>query len=212
MTISAERIKQDLRKIDELSKSVNGRVKVKSTSGNPVNSIVLEIDYPTAPSSDFPKKVQQKTEVKIELLSRYPFQEPSATITTPIYHPNVYSSGKICLGTKWLPTQGLDLLVRRIIQIITFDETILNERSPANGHALSWYRSAVINHPNSFPTDKLVVTDEPKKKMSWSNMDSKEEQKAVVTCPKCDGSLRVPAGKKLNVTCPKCTHKFLVTT
>lgn len=212
MTISTERIKQDLRKIDELSKSVNDRVKVKSTSGNPVNSIVLEIDYPTAPSSDFPKKIQQKTEVKIELLSRYPFQEPSATITTPIYHPNVYSSGKICLGTKWLPTQGLDLLVRRIIQIITFDETILNERSPANGHALSWYRSAVINHPNSFPTDKLVVTDEPKKKMSWSNMDSKEEQKAVVTCPKCDRSLRVPAGKKLNVTCPKCTHNFLVTT
>lgn len=170
MTISAERVKQDLRKIEELSKSVDGRIQVKSTSGNPINKIVLEIDYPTAPSSEFPKKIQQKTEVKIELLSRYPFQEPSATITTPIYHPNVYSSGKICLGAKWLPTQGLDLLVRRIIQIITFDETILNERSPANGQALSWYRSTIKKYPDSFPTDKLIVKEQSKKKMSWSNI------------------------------------------
>ena len=88
----------------------------------------------------------------------------------------------------------------------------MNERSPANGQALSWYRSAVRKHPNSFPTDKLIVKEEPKKKMSWNNMDNKEEQKAVVSCPKCNGSLRVPTGKKLNVTCPKCTHKFLVTT
>lgn len=212
MTISAERVKQDLRKIEELSKSVNGRVQVKSTSGNPANRIVLEIDYPTAPSKDYPKKVQQKTEVKIELLSRYPFQEPSATITTPIYHPNVYNSGKICFGTKWLPTQGLDLLVRRIIQIITFDETILNEDSPANGQALSWYRSAVRIHPEAFPTDKLIIKEQPKKKMSWSNMGVNPDQKVVVSCPECKGSLRVPAGKKLNATCPKCNHKFLVTT
>jgi ubiquitin-protein ligase len=210
MTISVERVKQDLRKIDELSKSIDGRVKVKSISGNPVNRIILEIDYPTAPSNDFPNKIQQKTEVKIELLSRYPFQEPSATITTPVYHPNVYSSGKICLGTKWLPTQGLDLLVRRIIQIITFDATILNERSPANGEALSWYRTAVRKHPNAFPTDKLILKEQQKKKMSWNNMESKEGQKALVACPECKISLRIPAGKKLNVTCPNCTHKFLV--
>lgn len=211
MSISAERIIQDLRKIEELSKSVNGRVKVKSTSGNPVNIILLEIDYPTAPSTDYPNRIQQKTEVKIELLSRYPFQEPSATIITPIYHPNVYSSGKVCLGSKWLPSQGLDLLVRRIIQIITFDETILNERSPANGQALNWYRDAVKKHRSAFPTDKLVVKEQPKSKMSWNNMDSSIEQKKVVSCSQCKTPLRVPAGKKLNVTCPKCTHIFLVT-
>jgi len=212
MNAFSERVTQDLRKIDELSNSINGRIKVKSKTGNPVSRIVLEIDYPTAPSKDYPKKVQQKTEVKIELLSRYPLQEPSATITTPIYHPNVYSSGKICLGTKWLPTQGLDLLVKRIIQLITFDETILNERSPANGQALSWYRSAVRSHPEAFPTDKLIVKEPSKKKVSWRNVESNANQKTIVACPKCGVSLRMQAGKKLNVSCPKCTHKFLVTT
>lgn len=212
MSISAERIKQDLRKIDELSKSVNGRIKVKSTSGNPVSKILLELDYPTASSKDYPRKVQQKTEVKIELLSRYPFQEPSATITTPIYHPNVYGSGKICLGKKWLPTQGLDLLVKRIIQIITFDEATIDEFDPANGSASNWYKGAVIKYPEAFPTDKLVVIEQPTKKISWNNVSNSDDQKTVVSCPECKGSLRIPAGKKLNVNCPKCTHKFLVTT
>lgn len=208
----SERVVHDLRKIEELSKSVNGRVKIKSLSGNPTNKIILELDYPTAPSTNYPKQVQQRTEVRIELLSRYPFQEPSATITTPIYHPNVYSSGKICLGTKWLPTQGLDLLVKRIIQIITFDETILNEASPANRDALSWYRAAVSKYPNAFPTDKLIIKEQPKKTMSWNNVDDSAYGKAIITCPSCKGSIRVPIGKKGNIVCPKCTNKFYVET
>lgn len=212
MAISSERIKQDLRKIDELSQSTNGRVKVKSTSGNPITNIILELDYPTAPSKDYPQKIQRITEVRIELLSRYPFQEPSATITTPIYHPNVWSSGKICLGTKWLPTQGLDLLVKRIIQIITFDNTILNERSPANGDALNWYRKAITKDPESFPTDKIQSNNNPKSKLSWNNIGADSNGKIVIHCPECKSALRVPAGKSLNVSCSKCTHKFLVTT
>ena len=84
MTAFSERINQDLRKIKELSDSIGGRVKIKKQSGNPVNSLILEIDYPTAPSKSYPAQVQKTTEVHIKLLSRYPFQEPEATITTPI--------------------------------------------------------------------------------------------------------------------------------
>jgi ubiquitin-protein ligase len=212
MSAFSERVIQDIRKIEEFSSSIGNRVKIKSKSGSPVNKIILEINYPTAPSSSFPAQVQEKTEVKIELLNRYPFQEPLATITTPIYHPNVYGSGKICFGTKWLPTQGLDLLVKRIIQIITYDETILNEGSPANGSALSWYRTAVRKHPNAFPTDRLVIKEQPKKKMAWSNVATNSDDRVMVSCPECGGSLRVPSGKSGNIACPKCPNKFYITT
>lgn len=172
MSAFSERVVQDVRKIEALSKTVQGRVKIIKRVGNPINSLVIEIDYPTAPSKSFPASVQPKTQVKIDLLSRYPFQEPVATITTPIFHPNVYPNGKICFGTKWLPTQGLDLLVKRIIQIITFDATILNEKSPANSTALSWYRGAVRKHPTSFPTDKLLIKETKPKTMTWNNVKS----------------------------------------
>lgn len=138
-----ERIAQDLQKFSSLSAQTDGRVRVVGTAGNPTRRIDVELHYRTAPSRDYPRKVQEVTTVRIELMSRYPFVEPSAVITTPIFHPNVFPSGKICLGTKWLPSQGLDLLIRRVIQILTFDPTVLNERSPANGHAVDWYRSAV---------------------------------------------------------------------
>ncbi|MEI8624999.1 ubiquitin-conjugating enzyme E2 [Pseudoalteromonas sp. B137] len=209
MTAFSERINQDIRKINELSDSIGGRISIKKQSGTPVNSMVIEIDYPTAPSKDYPNQVQKKTEVHIKLLSRYPFQEPEATITTPIFHPNVYQSGKICFGTKWLPSQGLDLLIKRIIQIITFDETILNEGSPANGAALRWYKEAVLKYSNSFPTDKLVIKEKAASKMSWNNVDI---SRVIVNCSSCQTGLRVPMGKKGNLTCPNCSTKFYVET
>ncbi|WP_445177702.1 ubiquitin-conjugating enzyme E2 [Pseudomonas sp. McL0111] len=212
MSAFAERVLQDLRKIEELSKAVAGRVSIKDTTGNPINVINLELDFPTAPSSKYPSQVQNKTLVKIELLSRYPFQEPLATITTPIYHPNVYSSGRVCLGAKWLPTQGLDLLVKRIIQIITFESNILNEASPANRDALLWYRSAIKASPDAFPTDKLIIKEQASSKIGWSNVSVGSEEKALVSCPSCHGSLRVPKGKKGNLTCPKCNSKFYIET
>lgn len=212
MSAFAERVLQDLRKIDELSKAVAGRVSIKSTAGNPVNTVYLELDFPTAPSSSYPSQIQKKTLVKIELLSRYPFQEPLATITTPIYHPNVYSSGRVCLGAKWLPTQGLDLLVKRIIQIITFENNILNEASPANRDALIWYRSASKANPGAFPTDKLILKEPASSKIGWSNVPVGSEEKALVSCPACRTSLRLAKGKKGNLTCPKCNTKFYVET
>ena len=169
MAISNERIKQDLLKIEALAKSTDHKIKIKSKSGNPVNKITLELDYPTAPSENYPSQIQHTTTVEIELLSRYPFQEPNVTIVSPIFHPNVYRSGKVCLGTKWLPTEGLDLLVKRIIQIIIFDPLLLNERSPANGSALNWYRQQIVKNPNAFPTDKLNTIAEQKNKIVWNN-------------------------------------------
>lgn len=208
MSAFATRVQEDLRKIDLLSRETDGRVNVVSTTGDPVREIVIELKYPTADSSNFPSVVRHSTVVKIDLLSRYPFQEPSAKIVTPIHHPNVYTSGQICFGTKWLPTQGLDLLVKRIIKIITFDDSILNEASPANGQALAWYRRAVVQYPSSFPTTKLIQEQPAKKAMSWNNI----ETKVVVKCSHCGISLRLTAGGRGNVTCPSCKTGFYVET
>ncbi len=202
MSVIEERIAQDLQKLSELSRQTNGRVRVVGTSGKPAKRIDIELAYPTAPSRDYPSRIQNTTTVKIELMSRYPFVEPNAVITTPIFHPNVFQSGKICLGTKWLPSLGLDLLVRRIVQIITFEPEVLNERSPANGVAVEWYRTALRAHPNSFPTTRNTLRTE-----AGPTLD-----RVIVQCPNCKASLRIPSGRAGEVSCPKCSHQFHVTT
>lgn len=216
MDASGERRLQDLLKVQQLGKLTDGRVKVVSTAGSPLNEVVIELDYPTAPSGDYPARVQRPTRVKIELSAEYPFKEPTAVITTPIYHPNIYSSGRICFGSKWLPTENLSLLVRRILQIITFDPTILNERSPANSQALQWYRSAYRATPKAFPTAHVIIRDQPEpvKKMEWRDTTAEppSREKVIVTCLACGGKLRVDAGRSGRIKCPTCMAAFEVRT
>ena len=167
----SERREQDLRRVQNLAKQSGGKIKVLTTSGTPINRIEIELAYKTAASQKYPDEVSTKTTVQIDLSARYPLQEPSATITTKVFHPNVYSHGKICFGTKWLPSEGLDLLVKRIVQIITFDTSLLNEKSPANSTALKWYQSQKQRTPNAFPTQSVSFSTESKKQpMKWTNI------------------------------------------
>jgi ubiquitin-protein ligase len=208
MSAFDERRVQDVQKLRQLAKQVPTRLKIGGVSGAPPNQIDIELHFKTAPSRQYPGTVQDVTRVTIDLPSRYPLTAPTATIRTPILHPNVYSSGQICLGVTWMPTLGLDFLVKRIVQIITFDPAILNEKSPANSDALSWYRDAVRRHAHAFPTDTaLLATAAPERKMSWTNIAT-EPVKAVMACPHCGGKLSLPAGKRGQVKCPRCQQSF----
>ena len=211
MSAFDERRNQDVQKLTQLAAQSGGRLRVGKISGNPPNHIELEVHLKTAASSDYPSKVSSVSKLQISLPARYPFVEPAVTITTPIHHPNVYTSGRVCLGLKWLPTNGLDLLVKRLAQIIAFDPVILNEKSPANGAALTWYTGAKKRFPSSFPTDSFNL-DAPAQStgIKWSNVTA-ETPKAVVKCPSCNASLSAPAGKRLKLTCPKCGNSFEAT-
>lgn len=209
MSASDERRHNDVAKLRELAIQSNGRIVVNHVAGNPPNAIDVSLHFATAPSHDYPKSVQKVTKVKVSLPARYPFIGPQAFISTPIFHPNVFTSGQICLGNKWLPTENLELLIKRIIQILVFDPAIVNEQSPANGHALSWYRNAKRSHPGKFPSDSALLTKSAEAKtMTWSEVPPAPAEKVVISCPKCSSQLRVPAGRTGNVKCPKCENIF----
>ncbi len=208
MSAFDERRNQDVQKLTQLASKSGGRLKVGKISGNPTNHVEIEIHLKTAGSTEYPSKAATVSKLQISLPARYPFVEPSVTFTTPILHPNVYSSGKVCLGVKWLPTSGLDLLVKRLAQIIAFDPVILNEKSPANGAALSWYVGAKQRHSSSFPTDDFSLdAPAPSAGIKWANV-ANEPAKGVVKCPSCNASLSAPKDRLLRLTCPKCGNSF----
>jgi ubiquitin-protein ligase len=129
---------------------------VTHTDGSPIHRIGLLIRAATAGSSAYPLMKANRIGVEIDLPARFPFERPAARITTPILHPNVGRSGNICFGSTWIPTHGLDLVVRQIVDIVTFDPAVSNPSSPLNGAAASWYRDALRRHPRAFPTDRLA--------------------------------------------------------
>lgn len=212
-----QRREQDIKKIEELARSSGGLIKITDVKGSPINQVSLELSYKTASDKYYPENICSTTKVQIEFTARYPFQEPNAVFKTKVFHPNVYSSGKICFGTKWLPTEGLDLLVKRIVQIITFDQSILNESSPANGEALTWYKKTKQKHPGAFPTQSVSFNNtQTKPKMKWNDkstdVDDGTSGRVIVNCPNCNKQLRVPTGKRGTIKCPNCNETFEIST
>jgi ubiquitin-protein ligase len=148
----------DLHKVQHLAQRSGGRVVVTRVEGNPLHRLVLHIDAVTVGSTLYPAMKQRGVDVEIALPARFPFEAPAVRITSPIVHPNIWTGGAVCLGSKWLPTEGLDRLAQRIVNIVTFHPNLVNLASPANAAAAQWYRDAVRQRPGAFPTDRLGET------------------------------------------------------
>jgi ubiquitin-protein ligase len=70
----------------------------------------------------------------------YPIKPPSLTFLTPMYHPNIYKDGKICIDIlqgEWTPTQSVRTILLSILSLLMDP----NPMSPANREAASLYLS-----------------------------------------------------------------------
>ncbi|MFN3603393.1 MAG: ubiquitin-conjugating enzyme E2 [Leptonema sp. (in: bacteria)] len=131
-----KRRENDLKKIKELEKKYPF-FKIHKTEGNPIKTIELEFHLEVPVSS---KKKEKKFLVKIDLPSNYPLVSPKFTIIPPIFHPHVYESGTVCMGSHWLVSNTLDLELERLIKILLFDPLYINPNSVANFSAYNWYK------------------------------------------------------------------------
>jgi ubiquitin-protein ligase len=216
VTAFEERRNQDVQKLRDLEAKTSDRVRIVHVGGRPPSEIEVELQFRTASSKQYPSVIQNVTRLLIRLPARYPFVEPVVNIVTPIIHPNIYPSGRVCLGLLWVPSFGLDLLVQRIIQIVTYDPTILNEASPANYDALLWYREARKANAWAFPTDRLMLSlADRQKAIKWVDKSpaavaSPPANLTIVSCPTCRSQVQVPAAHspQLQYNCPKCGKAF----
>ncbi|XP_050217060.1 uncharacterized protein LOC126667948 [Mercurialis annua] len=71
--------------------------------------------------------------VKIQIPDRYPFQPPSVTFATPVYHPNIDNGGRICLDVLNLPPKGAWQPSLNISTVLTSIGLLLSEPNPDDG-------------------------------------------------------------------------------
>ena len=196
----ALRRKADIGRLRELAAGAGGRLQLLEAPDRPGQPIRLAIACSTAASSAYPGSRQEGVRLRIDLPSRYPFERPVVTVESPIFHPNVFASGVVCQGERWLPGEGIDLFVRRMIGLVTFAPGAVNPASAANREAAAWYLQQRARTPAAFPTDRLDFGG------------SAPAARVVRHCPACDKGLRLPAGKRGVVACPACGHEFDVAT
>ncbi len=164
MDAIAKRRQEDVTKLLDLAAEFRGVVAVTRTTGNPVGVIELAINLPTVRSERYPDERSSVSDVRIDLPARYPFDPPKFSVTTPVWNPNIYPSGLICMGEKWIPTHNLAMLVQRVLQILTLEPSIINLASPANSEAAQWYAATRRRDLALFPTvrlDSLRVATKP---------------------------------------------------
>ena len=61
MSAYIERVKQDIKKLEILSQESGGKVRLLAVNDSPARIIEVELDYITAPSTAYPRKVQRPT-------------------------------------------------------------------------------------------------------------------------------------------------------
>jgi hypothetical protein len=187
----------DLARLRELAQRSAGRLELLDAAGQ---AIRVALRCRTAGSSDYPQASQDGVTLRIDLPARYPFERPVLTVESRIFHPNVFASGVVCQGEKWLPGEGLDLLVIRVARLVTFEPGHVNPASAANRNAAAWYLQQRSKSPDAFPTDRLAFAG------------AVPPARVVRSCPACGKQLRLPAGRQGTVACPACRREFDVQT
>lgn len=99
----------------------------------------------------------QVHKIELNLPSQYPSiltNDDVRFITPPIFHPNIFVTGKVCIG-GFRPSESLARFVLRLAKMIQFDPAYINEDSPANQEAKNWY----VNNKRIFPVDRSRLPD-----------------------------------------------------
>lgn len=161
----------DLAKLKVLQGKMPKTLEIIGVKGNPPYSISCRIRIPTAKNTEYPRVRQDVSEVEIQLPERYPLQMPFVFFKTPIWNPNVYTSGKWCFG-DWKVTENLELFVTRLMKVIALDPTIICPDSPANGDAARWYVQLQNRQPELFPTVSVsaLMAEAEAPKIAWRNI------------------------------------------
>ena len=194
----------DVERVRALAAASAGRIGIVTLPmvGRP--RFVLDLGYGTVGSPAYPRERQASSRIAIDLAQRHPFQPPLTTVLTPVFHPHVFSSGVVCIGARWLPGEGMDLFVQRVVRLLAFDPLLMNPHSIANVAANTWYRSALLCHPQAFPTDAAAIV--------WQAGGTPAGGRVIRQCPHCDVSLRLPSCRSGFVQCPRCARDFEVGT
>lgn len=132
MSFANTRLTKELTKLNG-DNSLDG---VEISTPNDIRNWIASIDGP----EDTPYQ-NYKFKLEFKFYDNYPIKPPSVKFISPIYHPNVYRDGKICvdiLQGEWSPAQNIRTILISIRSLLMDP----NPNSPANRDAATLYKKS----------------------------------------------------------------------
>jgi ubiquitin-protein ligase len=159
-----ERRKNDYLRLQELCAQSGGRIAIKSLTGTPPTSYVVEFTgRMLGPTGAGPHGVRRTARFSITLPPNYPDAggDPVVMSIDPIWHPHFFESGRFCVpkvGDEVLPF--LDTFVTLIWQALVLDPRV-NSGSAANSAAKSWQTANAKRLPLDTPDVRMPAGSVP---------------------------------------------------
>ena len=120
--------------------------------------------------------IREQHEVDIRLGASYPRTMPDLKWRTPIFHPNISSSGSVCLGgygKHWVPGLQLDELCHMLWDMVRYENYDI--ASPFNREAASWAQS---QSEHQLPVDSRPIRNRV------AGMTSDDRRPPIVAVPR----------------------------
>lgn len=146
--IRETRLRNDYQRIRELVNR-SDLIRILYTDGDPPEKYLIQfgcrgVEKLTSTGRPIYRDVH---EVSIYLHAEYPLKQPQLKWRTPIFHPNIHSTGAVCIGAWW-PAKTLDELILTLGEMVQYKN--LGPKDPMNSKAASW----AIRNKRHFPVDK----------------------------------------------------------
>ncbi len=125
------RLSRELAKLQSESDKLDGII-----IENPSDLMCWNAKISGPPNTPFEKGV---FDIVLKFDSDYPVKPPSVKFITPMFHPNIYRDGKICVdilqSSEWTPAQNVRTILVSIMSLLMDP----NPSSPANREAADLY-------------------------------------------------------------------------
>jgi len=125
------RLSRELSKLQSESDKIDG-----ITIETPSDLMIWNAKISGPPETPFEKGV---FDIILRFDTDYPVKPPSVKFLTPMFHPNIYRDGKICVdilqSSEWTPAQNIRTILLSIVSLLMDP----NPASPANREAAELY-------------------------------------------------------------------------
>ena len=177
------RLESDLRSLESLraESSIFDFAGSASEPAGPVDTYIARFCGPSFSRSPdrFEIGIGRDHEVLIRLGASYPRQAPSLAWRTPLFHPNISTSGAVCLGgysTFWVPSLHLDQLCEMLWDMIRLQN--FDVKSPYNREAAAWLAA---QQGLKLPLDERPLRDLAREVEAVDLVDQADAWRAPVT-------------------------------
>ena len=145
--IRERRLNNDFRLVEELHRN-SDLIDLVRSEGNPPDKYTIRYTCKGVEKVDNRNRpiYREVHEVSIYLHAEYPLKQPQIKWMTPIFHPNIHTTGAVCIGAWW-PAKTLDELILTMGDMVQYKN--LDPKDPMNSLAAAWAR----RNRHLFPVD-----------------------------------------------------------